>query len=67
MRKSIRLFLCKILILKYVEKSTIDFYISDDKLFILKILKDCRKLKKKNRAATTNYGDYSPYLSIFFS
>jgi len=37
----------KILILRYVEKSTIDFYISDDKLFILKILKDRRKLKKK--------------------
>jgi len=36
-------FLCKILILRYVGKPTIDFYIKNDKLFILKILKDCRK------------------------
>lgn len=35
--------LLKILILRYVEKPTIDFYISDDKLFILKILNCPRK------------------------
>lgn len=37
------LFLYKILDLTYQIFTTIDFYIGDDKLFILGILRDCRK------------------------